>query len=122
MVQVGTSNRMANRPGGQRRQNCSVQGNLEPAEVFFWQRRGRSVAEFSLSLKTCRPDTVSTKARAVGSVLSVQNALEEEENTRGRKGEITESPHNNVLEPTLNWVIENQPMLLVILTQPSSRK
>ena len=79
VVQAGTSIRMANRPGGQRRQNCNVQGNLEPAAVFFWQRRGRSVAEFSLSLKTCRPDTVSANARAVGSVLSVQNALEEEE-------------------------------------------
>jgi len=77
---------MANRPGGQRRQNWSVQGNLEPAEVFFWQRRGRSVAEFSLSLKTCRPDTVSAKARAVGSVLSVQNALEEEEESLKRDG------------------------------------
>ena len=60
MVQAGTSIRMANRPGGQRgRQNWNVQGNLEPAAVFFWQRRGKSVAEISLSLKTCRPDTVS---------------------------------------------------------------
>ena len=80
VVQAGTSIQMANRPGGQRgRQNWNVQGNLEPAAVFFWQRRGKSVAEISLSLKTCRPDTVSAKARAVGNVLSVQNALEEEE-------------------------------------------
>ena len=61
VVQAGTSIRMANRPGGQRGQNWNElkQGNLEPAAVFFWQRRGKSVAEISLSLKTCRPDTVS---------------------------------------------------------------
>ena len=51
VVQAGTSIRMANRPGGQRGQNWNVQGNLEPAAIFFWQRRGRSVAGISLSLK-----------------------------------------------------------------------
>ena len=35
VVQAGTSIRMANRPGGQKRQNWNEQGNLEPAAVFF---------------------------------------------------------------------------------------
>ena len=41
-----------------------------------------------------------------------------EKNTRGG----TVSLHCSVIVPALNWVIENQPMVSDILTQPSSRK
>ena len=42
-------------------------------------------------------------------------------NIRGGRDKITVSPHRSILVPTLNWVIKNQIMMLVILIQPSSR-
>ena len=52
-AQAGTHRGVANGPGGREGRNRNVQCELEPAAVFFWQRRGRTVAKFSLSLKTC---------------------------------------------------------------------
>ena len=52
----------------------------------------------------------------------VSQSMTDNHYTRGRKDYITVSPHRGVLVPTLNWVMENQPMVSIILTQLSSRK